>query len=339
MRRKIFSIVFLAVICSLSIVAFGQSSNFIEDLLTIKQFAVLTNFQSPALHRGTKSAQTTSKEIPDNVLWYIVFSMNENLEKEAEKLNREGKDGTLFSAYFRRQGKLSAENEKVLKDKSNDFEKEIKPFIQEAKKIIDEARKKSKGGTGTTDSPPPALEELQKQRDEITLRYRDSFKQAVGESAFNEFSGFLTQDFTRGATQTGSGTSRNAPQSPEISYGISHIIYNDSPPIPLVSGWGETYFDWYLGYYYDPKVFSVLADETANYALAYGDDIGYADIIPAYVQHPTFVSTRGHYYCVVSDHYKVDAFILSPEYSGGRNIDSLMKSRLLRYRPKIFGHA
>jgi hypothetical protein len=151
-----------------------------------------------------RSASTAA--VPETVLWHMLFIFANNAGDEAAKAGAGSGEAGLWRDYFTRQAKLSAQDDSKLKDIAGRFEREIEPLDARARTIIERARARLESKPNAPrQAPPEELAKLQKQREETALRYRDEFKNMVGEEAFADFSAFLagaiSPEPTRGGPQ------------------------------------------------------------------------------------------------------------------------------------------
>ena len=234
MRKKTFLAIIALIVLS-SFVVLGSSPGLVGNLLeTVQNNAITKVFssevQTESQNPGNESTEkvqnsevfpqeisikteeTPTPKVPEIILWRVIFSFPEKLEKAAEKARQAGQDDSLWTNYFVRQGGLSPEHNQILKENALAYFNEIAPLNEEAKTIVEEWRKKNlpkpiKGDTEEISSrpaPPTGFIELQQQKDEITLRYRDNFKNAIGEQALAKFSEFVNGEFAKGfVMQTG----------------------------------------------------------------------------------------------------------------------------------------
>jgi hypothetical protein len=152
---------------------------------------------------GTEKT-TPAQEAPPTVLWHMIFSLSRMTERQAERMNQQGRSGEAWSRYFIKRGALTAENEKVFKETAEAYLRELEPIDRRAKEVTAAMRARYPKGLikdpKDMPQPPAELGELQKQKDALALRYRDSFKNAVSREAFDKFNAFLTNDFAKGVS-------------------------------------------------------------------------------------------------------------------------------------------
>jgi hypothetical protein len=212
MRSK-FVLAIVSLILLGSFVVLGSSTTVIGNLLeSVTNNSITTVFpslpqsapaQTLANNPATVSPEktTAAKEVPPTVLWHMIFSLSRMTEQEAKKLNRQGRNGDAWSQYFIKRGVLSAASEKTFKQTADAYLKDLEPIDRRAKEVIDAMRAQYPKGLikDPKDMPlPPAeLGALQQQKNELVLRHRDAFKNAVNAESFNKFNDFLTNDFSK----------------------------------------------------------------------------------------------------------------------------------------------
>lgn len=150
-------------------------------------------------------SDTSVPEVPESVLWSVIFSLPQRLDAAAEKARGVGEDDSLWSHYFVRQARISPVSSQLLRETSARFSDEVAPIDQQATLVVRQLREKNPQPSSNPDvsipevsAIPDELKSLQNQKDEITLRHRDSFRGAIGEEEFAKFSEFLTNEFAKG---------------------------------------------------------------------------------------------------------------------------------------------
>jgi hypothetical protein len=131
MRKRIFTAIF-ALIGLSSIAVLGSSPDFISNLLDSVQNNPITRAFSTETQKDSekpipsngdkaqgsddsirqislKSDETSPPEVPETVLWPVIFSLPERLDSEAEKARLAGEDDSLWSNYFVRHERRSDE--------------------------------------------------------------------------------------------------------------------------------------------------------------------------------------------------------------------------------------
>jgi hypothetical protein len=212
MRSK-FVPAIVSLICLGSLVVLGSSTTVIGNLLesvngnsftkvfsSASQSAPAQSFENnPALVLPEKPAPV--KEVPQTVLWHMIFSLSRMTEQEAKKLNQQGRNGDAWSQYFIKRGVLSAASEKTFKQTAAAYLKDLEPIDRRAKEVTDAMRAEYPKGLikdpKNMPLPPAELGALQQQKNALVLRHRDAFKNAVSPESFNKFSDFLTKDFSK----------------------------------------------------------------------------------------------------------------------------------------------
>lgn len=308
---KTFSIALLIFIASSGLAILGQSPAVAGS---VEQDSATTILQMDRRHAARKAAavkeavNSKTVPIPDNVLWRVVFGFTTEITKKGNELSQRGENGGLYSDYFVRQGPLSSESDQQLKSVTAQYAQEVTPIDERLRQLI--ATAKASSGERSTE-----LKELQTQKNEIALRYRDVLKATLGPDIFERFSSFLTTEFSTG-TISGKIPTGDNPDGIEY-YGYSVILWDDSQEPPLVSGYSYLELTYYFPeYHYDPSLDSWLLHVTPLWELEFGSDTGYQDVLPAEWDHGTYFSNRGEEYCVEGHHY-------ADLYDGGTLVDEI----------------
>lgn len=315
MRKKLI-LGLLALVLSSGIAVFGSPRGLVDKILdsvfegfaatftTDERRAWEVVAKSGHSKRSARKGQTSSKEVPESMLWHVTLDFTRKLGTKAEELNSQGNDGGLFSNYFVRQGPLSESSDKVLKEIATGYFEEIRPIEERAKSIM-EASKSGSAPQGVS----AQLEDLKSQKDTAALRNRDLVKSRLSDGEFTALVQFLKTDFSEGSVSGMMMPSGNAAKfSPQgIFYeGWSWIVWDDAQQPPLITGFSELYFYYFAPIApYDPSLDSFFVNVTAQSLLSAGSSDGYRDWFPAQVFHPVFVSVRGNEYCTLTDFYAV----------------------------------
>ena len=90
---------------------------------------------------GTKAdGQADEAEIPETVLWSVIFSLPSRLDHKAEQARSAGENDSLWTNYFVRQAKISASSANTLRQSANSYTAEVSPVSERAKVLIQNAR-------------------------------------------------------------------------------------------------------------------------------------------------------------------------------------------------------
>lgn len=149
--------------------------------------------------KDTASEADTSK-IPEQVTYLFLFKQLAAFEEKAKEVEAKGEDGSSYRTVYKRLAHLSNEHSEFLRKTALDCDAELKIKDKQAQKIGDRLRAEyedqlSKGTAPPSPPPSPELAELQKQRDEIILKHRDSLKTNFGE-AFEGFESYVRTHIT-----------------------------------------------------------------------------------------------------------------------------------------------
>lgn len=214
MRSKLVPAI-VALVCLGSFAALGSSTTVIGNLLeSVTNNSITKVFQAskqpaPAAEPFERkpapvlpAENAPAREVPQTVLWHMIFSLSRMTERQAEKMNEQGRNGAAWSRYFVKRGVLTSDAEKIFKETAEAYLRELEPIDRRAKEVTAAMHAQYPKGlikdTKDMPMPPAELGDLQKQKDALALRYRDLFKNAVSQEAFSKFSDFLTNDFSKG---------------------------------------------------------------------------------------------------------------------------------------------
>jgi hypothetical protein len=199
MKKKFMMIVVTATICLFGVAALASPATFLNDVIvSVKNtiFPTETKIQSPPTATEIKYNPTPNvietKDVPEYILWRVIFSFPSKLEESAEAARQKGEDDSLWTNYFARQAKLSPDNVEVLKNVAVQHDTEIKAVDERLKTLVEQTKQLKQ---------IPSREqfvELQKQKNEITLHYRDNLKAGIGDEAFAEFEKWVKSEFAKG---------------------------------------------------------------------------------------------------------------------------------------------
>ncbi|MEZ5428181.1 MAG: hypothetical protein R2747_18065 [Pyrinomonadaceae bacterium] len=138
------------------------------------------------------------REVPDHVVYFILFHHLVGLKKEAEKVAATGQTLDYFGMY-EEQAALDNTQSRFLFDTAQNCIDAVKLIDNKARDIIVKEREKFKQIKSQDDpipQPPAELKELQREKNETVLRYRDEFKSFLGADKFSEFNDFARQKIT-----------------------------------------------------------------------------------------------------------------------------------------------
>lgn len=178
----------------------------------------------------------SGSEIPEQVVYLFLFREVAAFEAKAAEAERLGENGANYRTVYQRTANLSAEQNEFLRKTATDCAAEVKIKDEAAKKIGERLRGEYQAQLNAGTAPPvppssPELTELQKQRDEIVLKYRDLLKENFGES-FPRFETYVENHITSNIkTNTKSGGAKPAPDMERLSKSETPIA-----PAPETNG-------------------------------------------------------------------------------------------------------
>ncbi len=151
----------------------------------------LFSFSSQINPAVSVSAENSSPEVPDTVIYRQMFRHAAALKSKADELEREGKDAEHLRAFFKRKADLSDEQAQAFNKISSQCALEIKAIDERAKPIVKAYKEQYPNGQvphGQLPQAPPAeLQQMTKERNELVLRKRDELQAAFGENEFKRF--------------------------------------------------------------------------------------------------------------------------------------------------------
>lgn len=146
---------------------------------------------------GSASLQG-SAEIPEHVMYGLLFREIEAFKKKAGEIERQGQDARVLRQHHKDKEQLDDYKLSVLEQVAADSQREIAKLDKKAQAIIDAERARHAFGRlrrGEALPPPPKeLTKLEQQRTEVILRARDQIRGAFGEVEFERFSDRLKKD-------------------------------------------------------------------------------------------------------------------------------------------------
>ena len=183
MRKKILSIAVVAIICSISFVALGSTNSFVDDLITtVKTSPIGKVFFT----QDEEKKSPDNENVPDRIIYFILFNHLVGLKQVSEKELTAGKTPLDYFALYKKEANLDDAQSQFLFQTAQDCMNEIKPIDEKARAIINKAPAELKS-LEDRQPPPIELSELQKQKDETILRYRDVMKSFLNDDKFVEF--------------------------------------------------------------------------------------------------------------------------------------------------------
>jgi len=154
----------------------------------------------PAVIAG-ETATAGGDDVPDKVVYFVLFSHLIKLKNEAEKMAARG-ENLNYRKLYEDQAALDTTQGDVLFQTAQECIDAIKPIDAEAKQIITKAR-----GTGEMKSPaelpqpPRELNALQTRKDDVILRFRNVLQDRLGAEKYAEFDRFARKKIVPNVTR------------------------------------------------------------------------------------------------------------------------------------------
>lgn len=146
-------------------------------------------------------AQGQGADIPEGVVYGILFRQITALKRAAVKLERQGKDGSALRGHLKKKAKLTDERAEMFDRIALETEREVAQIDKEARKIIDGIRVLHPKGMLKDGEPlplpPPELKALKEQRDTIILQARERLRLELGGTEFQRFDALIKEDMAR----------------------------------------------------------------------------------------------------------------------------------------------
>lgn len=208
MRNKILILATLVAICTLSLASFGNSSNFVSEIISSvgtsslveKIFKSEVKVPKPSEPVTTQSQSNVSAQnVPDRIIYLILFNHLVGLKNHAAQTRLEGSPSFDYTAIAKKEMALNDAQSTYLFQIAEDCLSEIKPIDDQAQTIIRDAQDELVDGLNTPrgrhEPPPPpaALLALQRDKDGIVLHYQKVLSDYLGEEQFTQFNQSVNQ--------------------------------------------------------------------------------------------------------------------------------------------------
>ena len=181
MKNKKLLTVVIALTISTSAIAFGSQTQF-----SYRSFGFVSNL----------FAQAEPANIPDFVLYDKLFRIIFALKNKAESGTVSSERIIGLTNYFKNRANLNAAENKILQETALKYIDEVTSIDNQARAIIVQTRNDlSSGKIKRSDPPPPELSNLQEQKNQLALQYRNRLQESLGATRFVDFDNFIHNDF------------------------------------------------------------------------------------------------------------------------------------------------
>lgn len=148
--------------------------------------------------------------IPDDVTYRMIFRHIEELNKQADKEEKQkGKDGRDFRNSYKKSARLDERQARVLDRIASETNRELSKLDNRAKQIVEQVRSQTPNRRIERGQKPPLppqeLFNLSKQRKDLTLKAINEFRTNVGEAEFIRFNQFLSEKIKPTIRKRGNG--------------------------------------------------------------------------------------------------------------------------------------
>lgn len=251
MRKKIYLVFMTVVVGLIGTIAYAEQPQIVTNALNwgagLFNAAPVAAKQQTAVvpKNGASDAKLTTatsapqqnkadgREIPDYIVFDVLFNMVGQLDREADKLESEGSSGKIWRDYLKDRAGLNDEELMVLKEVAKKFVTELEPVHNRAMEIVAERRAKYPNGLaqkGEKMPPPsPELDRLQQRRQEIVLENRAFLENQLAPSSFERLQNFSRQKFSSDARVLGKETLRQLKERAEKGAAENKMILGSNP--------------------------------------------------------------------------------------------------------------
>jgi hypothetical protein len=137
---------------------------------------------------------TKPESIPKYVVYGLLFREITAFQKTAERLEREGKEASLFRHYHKEKAGLNDKQDEILLRIASEYQTKLNALDLRAKEVIDRDHKRYPDGLLKKGQPLPAvpkeLSELEEERRSTILEARDRLQIEFGDEDFARFDEF-----------------------------------------------------------------------------------------------------------------------------------------------------
>ena len=159
---------------------------------------------SLALNINTRTSEASSQKplpidrVPDEVKYSAFFHYVADLNRQAEELERAGKDASSVRMHIQIHANLDYEQARILNEIVSACIKKVEQQDRKAIAVIEKFRAKFPGGKVPAGvnlpPPPPELTALQIERNHIILRARDTYRYNVGDAGYTKVNDFVERE-------------------------------------------------------------------------------------------------------------------------------------------------
>ena len=179
----------------------------IATLLLSFGMAVLASQLNPVKGLFSVESQVhASSKIPTHILYDQLFRVIVSFRRKAEIQRLTGKNVTKLPNYIKESANLTDEENEKLTQFALEFMESVEVIDAHALDLIAQIREEfpdGEVGEGQQISPPPAeLTDLQNQRNDLALSYRDKISKSFSKESFEAFDEYMHKEFIKGFQTT-----------------------------------------------------------------------------------------------------------------------------------------
>lgn len=139
-------------------------------------------------------ASENGQHIPARVIYRFFFAHLENLDRIASQLEAAGKDGKGWRSHEQRAAGLGAEEGAILKRVATDCNRAVKTHKARLQAAF-AAAKAQHANTKSLPEPPPELQQLVQEGDQIVDLRIAQLRAQLGEESFQKLDSYLKKSF------------------------------------------------------------------------------------------------------------------------------------------------
>lgn len=175
-------------------------------IFCIDIFTVAKNARSNDRATQPQQQGNQASSIPEPVIYSILFHFVVDVRAQAKETELSGKDPSSLNSYFRLVANLDDGQARALNEIAAECIAEADKQDRKARDVIDRFRAQFPSGKvhkGTKlPPPPPELQAMQQEKNEILLKYRDKLRASLGETGFENLGKFINEQIVPKVTIT-----------------------------------------------------------------------------------------------------------------------------------------
>ncbi len=160
-----------------------------------------SNGRDDAVAISSSPTENEVREVPEYILYGQMFELIVRFERLATEQRLKGEDVTIFQGYFGREAGLGDWQSSTLTEVAHEYVEAVKMVDDRAERVIKQLRATNfnrESSDGNLIQPSAELLELQHERDELALKFRDRLRARLTDSDFRRLDNFVLEHFAEG---------------------------------------------------------------------------------------------------------------------------------------------